>query len=244
MDPVKILAQIQKLDDEVLQIDSEGNELREKIKDLDVEVSELEVDLEMESETVKELETGIKTAEDGIRENQERIEKDEVRLSDIKNDKEYAALTREIENAKKAITVHEMEVLSFTEKFEEASGPVKEKEELLSSKQAELETVKSEFADKESGMNTRIDERKSEIEKFLGDLKPLAARHYTTLKERRGPKVVVPVLDEVCQGCYINIPPQTYIELQKETGEIMTCPHCHRILAYPTDANIDNASTE
>lgn len=235
MDPVKILAQIQKLDDEVLKIDSEGNGLREKIKGLTIEVNELEVDLEMESETVKELETSIKQAEESIRENKERIEKDEVRLNDIKNDKEFAALTREIENAKKAITVHEMEVLSFTEKFEEASGPVKEKEEILVAKQAELSEVEAEFSEKESGMNSRISERKTEIEKFLGDLTPLAARHYTTLKERRGPKVVVSVVSEVCQGCYINIPPQTYIELQKETGEIMTCPHCHRILSYPVD---------
>jgi predicted nucleic acid-binding Zn-ribbon protein len=57
------------------------------------------------------------------------------------------------------------------------------------------------------------------------------------LKEKRNGIAIVLVKNEGCQGCYVNIPPQMYNEVQKN-NEIILCPNCHRIL-YWENKDID-----
>ena len=54
---------------------------------------------------------------------------------------------------------------------------------------------------------------------------------YDTLKEKRRGVGVVNVKSETCQGCFLNIPPQMYIEVQKNNA-LIQCPNCNRILYW------------
>jgi len=55
--------------------------------------------------------------------------------------------------------------------------------------------------------------------------------HYQKLIQKGNGLAVVSVVDGICQGCHLNIPPQLYNEVLKQK-ELITCPFCHRIL-YP-----------
>jgi hypothetical protein len=60
-------------------------------------------------------------------------------------------------------------------------------------------------------------------------------KKYETIKNRSNGLAVVAAWKEVCAGCHMNIPPQMYIELQKD-ADIQYCPHCNRII-YWEDQN-------
>jgi predicted nucleic acid-binding Zn-ribbon protein len=59
---------------------------------------------------------------------------------------------------------------------------------------------------------------------------------YNTLKDKRGGIGVVNVKNETCQGCFVNVPPQMFIEVQKNNA-LIRCPHCNRILYWDGDRN-------
>ena len=54
---------------------------------------------------------------------------------------------------------------------------------------------------------------------------------YNTLKEKRKGVGVVSVKQETCQGCFVNVPPQMFIEVQKNNA-LIRCPNCNRILYW------------
>ena len=54
---------------------------------------------------------------------------------------------------------------------------------------------------------------------------------YSTLKEKRRGVGVVSVKQEICQGCFVNVPPQLFIEVQKNNA-VVRCPNCNRILYW------------
>jgi hypothetical protein len=57
---------------------------------------------------------------------------------------------------------------------------------------------------------------------------------YNTLKEKRQGVGVVSVKHETCQGCFVNVPPQMFIEVQKNNA-LIRCPNCNRILHWEGD---------
>jgi hypothetical protein len=57
---------------------------------------------------------------------------------------------------------------------------------------------------------------------------------YHTLKEKRHGVGVVNVKHETCQGCFVNVPPQMFIEVQKNNA-LIRCPNCNRILYWDGD---------
>jgi predicted nucleic acid-binding Zn-ribbon protein len=78
-------------------------------------------------------------------------------------------------------------------------------------------------------------ERNSLIRDLPGNFVTLYNRVYS----RRNCRAVVPIVDGICQECHISIPPQMYNELQKN-DELMTCPHCDRIIYWQDHADFEN----
>jgi predicted nucleic acid-binding Zn-ribbon protein len=74
-------------------------------------------------------------------------------------------------------------------------------------------------------------EQKERRDVLAKQLESSLLRLYNTLKEKRQGIGVVNVKDETCQGCFVNIPPQMFIEVQK-TNALIRCPNCNRILYW------------
>lgn len=60
-------------------------------------------------------------------------------------------------------------------------------------------------------------------------LVPTFLSEYERIFLHRGEVAVVQVIDEICQGCHIRLPPQLCLELRR-TGGLICCPHCHRLV--------------
>jgi predicted nucleic acid-binding Zn-ribbon protein len=230
--PVCLLERIQRIDLEIDAIGKEGEDCRRDFENASTELKEIEHELGVISSEIDELEGAKRDIEEKLRLNTEKVAADEQRLGEITKEKQYSALTKEIANAQKAMKLHEMELASVKEKIEKKKDELEKRDALFKEKGDEVARASNELEAKEKRWEEAIGEKMARRETVAGSLSPALLKRYETIKDRRGGVGVVQVKDETCLGCYMNVPPQTYLQIVKGTEEIITCPNCHRILYF------------
>ncbi|MEO5361774.1 MAG: C4-type zinc ribbon domain-containing protein [Nitrospirota bacterium] len=167
-------------------------------------------------------------------EKSEKIKKLRTKSSDIKTNKEYQIHLKEVEQLEKEIRLIEDDILIVMEQieeFEKTSTAVNKKFEIEQSKYNEaVSAAKKEQSEGEKELGELLKQR-SELAKHIPK-EPY--NKYMHILERKNALAVVAAKAELCQGCFLNMPPQLYAEVMK--GEkINTCPQCGRILYYEPD---------
>lgn len=164
-----------------------------------------------------------------------------MRMNRIKNLKELQALQREIDQIKESNAQLEEELITVLEDLEARAASLKEKEE-------ELKKLEEEWREKLGEIETQVVTIEQAVAEASTLRQAIAARlngdliaRYELIFSRRGGMAVVAVSDGICQGCYMNIPPQLWNEIIK-SERLNLCPSCHRILyhkpAVPNDKQI------
>lgn len=229
---IEVLQEVQKVDLEIGRVEKEGAKYRNGISEISAEVRLLEAELEAAIASFEEIDNTLKEINEEIRVNEERIEKDEAKQSEITSDKALKAITKEIGNARRAIKGAKERIERIEPASVEKKSVVEEKTAALEAKRAEIESMTTEMEAKGSEWEEIIKAKTKEREAVIKDLNPSILKRYETIKNRRGGKGLVKVLNETCQGCFIHIPPQVYNILIKGTEELIACPNCHRILFF------------
>lgn len=161
----------------------------------------------------------------------ERIIKSNENLRFVKTNKEYQVLQREVDDNRKRKEKLENELFEYFEEREK-------QESLVSESEKELSQLKAKIAADQDEIDAKCIDDKEELQEFLNERKEISKNLDPDLMERfnkiskmNDGLAVVEVKDEVCMGCYVNIPPQLYIESQRFNSLIL-CPQCSRILCY------------
>lgn len=183
-------------------------EEKRRIEEIERERIKLEGELEMESE---------------------RIKRSQLKLLEIKTNKEYQALLKEIETGKEHNSQREEAIIGMLEEIDRLKADYASTIERAHKERKEIEEEQAKVREQMVAVEQNIIHWHHNREEIVRELDPELLKRYTTLKERRNGIAVVLVKDEGCQGCYVNIPPQMYNEVQKNK-EIIICPNCHRIL--------------
>lgn len=172
----------------------------------------------------------------------DKVKKWEGRLGDIKTPREYAALSREIDIAKKTndgqteqVKVLTAQALEIEKSLETRSEALAEREDSAQDEAKALEKAKAKAEEK---LRT-LDARRTEAAKTV---EPSLLAKYENIKKRRAGVAIAPVVSGACRGCHRNIPPQLAITLQR-ANSIETCPNCHRIIYSAEAVNPPAAST-
>ena len=162
-------------------------------------------------------------------------EKTEFRIAEIKTQREYEALEKEI----KAFSLQESslrrEIESVKTEREEIESEKEHLVALISAQKQEIDQEKDVFADEIKGKEKTL----SVLEKEEGRLcEPLSEDLRFKFKRivRKKEKSIVAMRNGVCTGCYIQLPLQFANEVRRE-NEIHFCPNCSRIL-YFEDAEV------
>lgn len=212
------------------------DELLELKGDLPRVVAELEKDIKEKRQSAKALEELIKQSivrrdavDVEIISLRENIEKYKTQQFQVKTNKQYDALSREIDTSQERIIKlqKEMEILegktaNAKTDFEQIGPLIQTLEKELAEKKSELKLVNEEHEEEESKLN-------HEREKVVVRLDKSDIRAYERIRAAKDGKAVVPVRRNACGGCYKRVPPQTVLELRKNS-RIITCEHCGRIL--------------
>jgi predicted nucleic acid-binding Zn-ribbon protein len=233
-DQLELLWELQKIDLDLKHIKEERERYPREVKKLDEKMSIERERLQAEKGKVDLLEKERREKERQLSFSQEKIKKTEGRMSEVKTNKEYQALLTEIETIKGASSREEEEILQVLEEIDELKKDLSKREKevavLLGKIEAEKKMIQERMAQDEIVWKQQIERREvlsKQIESKLNKL-------YNTLKEKRQGVGVVNVRQETCQGCFVHIPPQMFIEVQKN-NEIIRCPNCNRIFYFEGD---------
>lgn len=233
---LELLWELQKIDLELKSIKEEKDRYPKEIKKLDEKQNIEQERVQKEKERVASLEKTRRQKEGDFNIEQEKIKKAERRMSEVKTNKEYQALLSEIDMIKEASSRIEEEVLQVLDEIDELKKDLSKRE-----KEAKITLEKIEGERKKIREKMALDERvwKEQMERrevLSKQIESKLFKLYNTLKDKRGGVGMVNVKNETCQGCFVNVPPQMFIEVQKN-NTLIRCPHCNRILYWDGDQN-------
>jgi uncharacterized protein len=205
-----------------------------KIKSMDDELNAARMKVEKEKEIIEELEKERKKKEKELEIDKDKIKKLEAKLHEIKTNKEYQAFLKEIEAAKVANDKTEEDILVLMDKVEDIKKGHISSTSHLKTREKEIETEKAIIEKEIRSMDKIITELKTERDNLLSIVNETLRSTYLLLREKRNGVAVSTAKNGVCLGCFMNIPPQLFIEVTRNR-QLIQCPSCGRILYFLID---------
>ncbi|MDP3467111.1 MAG: C4-type zinc ribbon domain-containing protein [Daejeonella sp.] len=227
---LKALFELQTLHTQIDKIRQTRGELPMEVADLEDEVAGLETRIQKIKADLDELEDSIVTRKNLIKEALAATKKYETQLNDVKNNREYDAISKEIEIqgleiqvSEKKIKEYSFEIQNKTEVYESALANISERKKDLELKKAELDTITAETEKDEASILLKAQEAEKHIDERL-----LIAYNRLRSNAKNG-LAVVTIQRDSCSGCFNQIPPQRQLDI-RQRKRIIVCEHCGRIL--------------
>lgn len=229
------LAVLQALDIKIRGMQREKDEIPTRLAALEGEFKKEEEKVLGQKAELDRLLKDRRHKEKELEEEVERAKKTEARAFEIKTNKEYQAVLKEIEGAKKLNRQREEEILGILERFEELQKVARQGEKELEAKRKDYQRQLSELQQRAAQFEQKMAAEVKERDERQKGIPPDLLSKYRMLLERRQGIAVAPVSNGVCKACNMNLRPQLYIELQKQQTLIL-CPNCSRILFWENGA--------
>ena len=232
---IERLIVLQTIDLRIQEMEREKRQIPQSITSLEEELKKEEDRFRAGKAELEKLQKDRRQKEKDLEEEVDRVKKTEARVFEIKTNKEYQAVLKEIENAKKFNRQREEEILEVLERLEEMQKRVAREEKELEGKRKEIQRQVADLRQKEASYEKEMaDEARQRKEREKGIPLELLSKYRMLLEKRHG-VAVARVIQGVCQACNMNLRPQLFIELQKQDSMII-CPNCNRILFWENGA--------
>ncbi len=227
---LRALATLQYIDSKLDKIITLRGSLPDEVDEAEFEIQGLVGRKDKVLEDIKDLETAIAKGNANIKEYSAAIERYEAQLNDVKNNREYEALMKEIEYANLEILTSKKKNGKYDDQInqkqilvEDIEGKIGEKQHDLEEKKNELEVIIRETKIEEQELRKRSDGAAEKVEGRI-----LTAYKKVRRNMRNG-LAVVSTDREACGGCFAIIPPQTHIEIRSKR-KLLICENCGRMI--------------
>lgn len=228
----KLLAlySLQQIDSMVDKIKIIRGELPLEVQDLEDDITGLETRVSNYRNDIEELRIGIAERENAMKTSLAQITKYKDQQMNVRNNREYDSLTKEIEFQELEIQLSEKKIKEMRFKIENLEADITEADSRLQERTADLEAKKNELTDivaeTEEKENDLVSKSKAN-EKFIEDRLLTAYKRIRT--NARNGLAVVMVERDACGGCFNKIPPQHQMDIRMHK-KIIVCEFCGRIL--------------
>ncbi|MHC1743140.1 MAG: zinc ribbon domain-containing protein [Syntrophobacteraceae bacterium] len=229
---LKHLVELQLLEDKRRELIRGFEATPKRIADLEKECERFEGTFLAKKAELEHARKMRRALEQEIADQETKIVRSKTRMNEVKTNKEYQAILKEIEDIKKEIGGKEDEALDYMEKIEILGKQVKVEEKELSGNKERIEAEKKQLLAESERIKERLDRLDAIVRKVRDLVEPVLLKRSDFLLQRQAGIAVAACDGGVCQVCHLNIPPQKFIELMKDES-IMECPHCHRFLYWP-----------
>lgn len=236
-DKLIILEDLQEID-----LKSDGSQARiqealSEIEALDGRLNEVKSSVEGKNTAIETLDNERKALEENLAVETANITRSESNLKGITTQKEYQAVNKEIASAKKLIVELEEQILQSINRAEELKVELTAMENDLSSLEQNIGEQKTEIQNRIDAEQALVASDSKARAERIKSVPPGLIKRYEKLRETRRGIAVVEARDGGCLGCNMQIPPQMYNNLFRGE-ELITCPHCQRILVLKQEQQI------
>lgn len=229
---IEALIQLQRVVSEEDSVNRDLVEIPQRKAQLEAEYKRADEAVNVHREELKQIQVRIREAEKAIESAKQSIGQKETQLLSLKSNKEYSAMLKEIETAKKKISDLESRELALIDEQEEKQEVLKKEEEYLgqsrSAYERDVKDMDTVLQDAEARMR-EIQARKDEV---LKECDPNHIRLFERLHKGKDDGVaMVPANDGHCGGCRVKLPPQSVADA-KWGQTIVRCENCSRIIYW------------
>ncbi len=230
---LKALYDLQMVDTAIDKIKILRGELPLEVQDLEDEIEGLQTRVTKYDDDIEALEKSISAKKQEINNAQDLIKKYEEQQNNVRNNREYDSLSKEIEFQTLEIELCEKRIREFTAQIDEKKEVIEESRTVLNERKLDLENKKKELED----IIAETKKEEEQLEKKSDDLQEIIeSRLVTAYRKIRGNArnglAVVPVERDSCGGCFNKIPPQRQLDIAS-MKKIIVCEYCGRILVDP-----------
>ena len=219
-------------------------ELPLEVQDLEDEIVGLNTRMEKIENEINEFQYAVSQKKSEIEQAQASVERYQKQLDEVKNNREYDTLTKEIEFQNLEIELCKKKIKDAVIKIDERHRDLKHAQELLADrnvalkqKKGELDEIMQETREEEEALKAKASELEDKIEERL------LASFKRIRKNARNGLGIVYVQRDACGGCFNKIPPQRQLDI-KMHKKIIVCEYCGRILIDPELAGVKTVETE
>ena len=219
-------------------------ELPLEVPDLEDEIAGLKTRIEHIEGDINDFQQAVAQKQGEIKEAEESVERYKKQLDEVRNNREYDTLTKEIE-------FQSLEIELCNKKIKEANAKVEDKkrelvrtndlindrQQALEDKKSELDEIMQETREEEQVLKAKAEELETKIEpRLLSSFKRIR-------KNARNGLGIVYVQRDACGGCFNKIPPQRQLDI-KMHKKVIVCEYCGRIMIDPELAGVKTVETE
>jgi hypothetical protein len=240
---LRALHELQSVVSDVDKIKTLRGELPLEVQDLEDEIAGLKTRLVNLDSEIKNLDTAINNKKIAIKDSQGLITKYTEQQNNVRNNREFDSLSKEIEFQNLEIELSEKRIKEFTIEMNEKKELVTTSKQLLVEREEDLERKKNEL--EEIKEETKIEEEKlkAKSEKIESFIEPRLLTAFKRIrKNARNGLAVVTIQRDACGGCFNKIPPQRQMDIANRK-KIIVCEYCGRILVDP-NINVMEADTK
>lgn len=234
---LKLLYKLQQTDSKIDEIYLLRGELPLEVQDLEDDIAGLETRISNLSKEISDTEEFIAQKKQDIITSKSLVEKYEAQRNNVKNNREYDSLSKEIEYQDLDRQLSEKKIIDNTRLLAE-------KKELFAAATERLNGRREDLVNKKKELETIVDETRKEEEALLKESEELQAKIDARLlnayrkvrSNARNKMAVVTVKRDACGGCFNKIPPQRQLDIAS-SKKIIVCEYCGRILVNPEFEN-------
>lgn len=227
---IKALYELQKIDSKIDEINKIKGELPMEVADLEDEVAGLQTRIDNIQRDIDELNALLRKDKEEIEQSKIQIAKYEAQQQNVRNNREFDSIGKEIEYielqiqlCEKYIKQHTADLKVKKQHIEEAEAVKNDRAIDLAAKRAELDSIDAETAQDIENLKAQADKAREVIDERL-------LQAYCRIRSNvRNGMAVVPIKRDACGGCFNRIPPQRQSEI-RQGRKIIICEYCGRVL--------------
>ncbi|MEE4365401.1 MAG: C4-type zinc ribbon domain-containing protein [Desulfotignum sp.] len=231
---IETLVRLQKIESEILRLQSVIQKVEKEKIALASRLNAFKAELDTSRQAFEEIQHKCTDAEQEIKTVDDRIIKSNETLRMVKTNKEYQVLLREVDDNKRRKDALESQLLDFYDQREAIEVTVKENEQQFLQLEQQVKAEQAEIDKKTVDDRELLAESLEQQKKIGQDLEPSLMNRFRKVARMNQGQAVAQVRNESCMGCFMNVPPQLCIEVQRG-NQLISCPQCSRILYHVND---------
>lgn len=234
LEAVSKLIEIQRLDNLIADAEEKLAGVPDYLAEAQNELAEAQTEFDSFKEKYDKDLTAKNELEKSYEENKALLEKAQKKLPEVKNNKEYEAVLKEMDTLKKSVNEAEYKLLELNEAVDKYKSEDDGVTKRLDDAKVQNEKSLKQRDEENSELTAELAENRGKRAEAVTGVKKSLLAKYDRVRNARNNLAVVRVDDETCTGCYIKVPPQLYVEVVKDK-ELYQCPNCQRFLYYKHD---------
>jgi predicted nucleic acid-binding Zn-ribbon protein len=228
---LNMLVQLQEIDGRIRSLVDQKKHLPEVLAGLEKKRAANQANLETAKEGLLTAQKNKRDRDKDLEAGVEKVEKLKARTSEIKNNKEYQALLKEIETFEQENKAVEDNILVLMDKIDTATAGIATAEQRVQEEEVAIQAEQKQGEAEVARIEQELKGVEQERQKVASRVQPVVLTLYQKLLATKAGVAITEARGESCTGCYMSIPPQVYVNVKKNES-IITCPNCNRILYF------------